>query len=104
MKEKEETDVSEQVGVSRFPVPHAAGREAGEALRRWTARVFIQRPSSGVKGLPPFFPRFPQRSAFLFHPAAAFPLSLQHHSLERGFVINISDVRADAGAAPESPE
>lgn len=53
---------------------------------------------------PPFFPRIPQRSAFFLHPAAAFPLSLQHHSLERGFVINISDVCADAGAAPESPE
>lgn len=52
-----------------------------------------------------FLPRIPQRGAFLLHPAAAaFPLSLQHHSLERGFVINIPDVCADAGAAPESPE
>lgn len=45
-----------------------------------------------------------QRRAFLLHPAAAFPLSLQHRLLERGFVINIPDVCADAGAAPESPE
>lgn len=103
MKE-EETDVSEQVGVSR--VPSAAGsRERGRRSppAMDSSRLYTRR-STGMKGLPALFPRIPQRSAFLLHPAAAFPLSLQHHSLERGFVINISDVCADAGAAPESPE
>lgn len=103
MKE-EETDVSEQVGMSRVPSAACSkerGRRSPPAMD--SSRLYT-RPPSEMKGLPPLFPRIPQRSAFLLHPAAAFPLSLQHHSLERGFVINISDVCADAGAAPESPE
>lgn len=59
--------------------------------------------SSEIKALPISSLEF-RSAAFLLHPTAAFPLSLRHHSLERGFVINITDVCADAGAAPESPE
>ena len=55
MKEKEETDVSEQVGVSRFPVPHAAGREAGEALMD-SSRLYTT-PVIGDERSPPFLPK-----------------------------------------------
>lgn len=87
-----------------FPVPHAAGREREEKRSCQGLLMSFYMPLILDERSPPFHPRIPQRSAFLLHPAAAFPLSLQHHSLERGFVINIPDVCADAGAAPESPE
>lgn len=65
--------------------------------------LFLVCTSPEIKALPISSHEF-RSAAFLLHPTAAFPLSLRHHSLERGFVINIPDVCADAGAAPESPE
>lgn len=92
-------------GIQVGRVPSAAcrkerGRRDGPA---GDCSCFFKCPSSWIKDLP-FSSKIRQRRAFLLHPAAAFPLSLQQHSLERGFVINIPDVCADAGAAPESPE
>lgn len=84
-------------------VSHEAGREkhSGQRLLVSSCMHFIR--DKKVSHYPLSSPEF-RSSAFLLHPTAAFPLSLQHHSLERGFVINIPDVCADAGAAPESPE
>lgn len=77
-------------------------REGGEACPGLLGSFFMALILDGRS--PRSLSRNPQRGAFLLHPAAASPLSLRHHSLERGFVINIPDVCADAGAAPESPE
>lgn len=100
---KKKVEVSEQVsdtgGASSLSV--ACSRERNIRVRDCLCLPVCI--SSEIKALPIFSLKFCS-AAFLLHPTAAFPLSLQHHSLERGFDINIPDVCADAGAAPESPE
>ena len=99
-------DVSEQVpdtgGDSRVSSAACSREREGEACPGLLSSFYMPLILDGRS--PRFLPRNPQRSALLLHPAAASPLSLRHHPLERGFVINIPDVCADAGAAPESPE
>lgn len=91
-----------QVGRAAFPVPHAAGTKREEKRSRQGLFTSFHRSPILDERCPPLLQEF--CSAFPLRPAAAFPLSLQHRSFERRFVINIPDVCADAGAAPESPE